>query len=268
MATQPELPSSAETVRGILDASKRTSRSVQIRRTFVQQGPQSDPRPGPLRGLVRRHAARALDVYLLHRALATHEPWETSLAAETWARTVRYRGVDPRGALSRTWRTLEQDHNLIRRSGRRRKGIPTIVTLKDDGHGAEYTSPDGKTRAEQYFGLPFEYWLNGWDERLGLAAKAMLLISLSLTTRPQKEFHLPIDKAEVWYGLSADTADRGLRELRDTEILTARTIYVPNVLAATGWIERRMHHLQEPFGAQAPVDLSVPQNLFENVPAS
>lgn len=98
-------------------------------------------------------------------------------------------------------------------------------------------------------------------------AKAMMLTSLSLATRPKKEFHLPIDKAEACYGVSADTADRGLRELRDAEILTARTIYVPYVLAATGWVERRMHQLQEQFGIAVPVDISAPQGLKE-VPVS
>ena len=93
-----------------------------------------------------------------------------------------------------------------------------------------------------------------------------MLTSLSPATR-RKEFHLPIDEAKACYGASADTADRDLRELRDAEILTALTIYIPCVLAATGWVERHMQQLQKQFGIAVPVDISTPQGIKE-VPVS
>ncbi len=46
-------------------------------------------------------------------------------------------------------------------------------------------------------------------ETLSLPGKAVLLIAHSL--RPG--FALPVEKAPEWYGISADTAQRGLAEL-------------------------------------------------------
>ncbi len=97
-------------------------------------------------------------------------------------------------------------------------------------------------------------------------ANAMMLTSVSPTMRP-KQIHLPLDKAEALYGVSADTADRDLGEFRDAEIQSALTIYIPYVLAATGWAKSHMHQLGKQSEFAVPVDLSAPQGLKE-VPLS
>lgn len=72
--------------------------------------------------------------------------------------------------------------------------------------------------SEQYFKLPFAYWTadEAWHWRLTLPAKATLLIALSL----KPPFVLPAERAGDWYGISPDTVDRGLRELRGYGLLS------------------------------------------------
>lgn len=64
------------------------------------------------------------------------------------------------------------------------------------------------------------YWLdeNAWSSTLSIPGKAMLLIALSL----QAGFRLPIESAKDWYGISGDTAQRGLRELVDRGALARK----------------------------------------------
>jgi hypothetical protein len=67
------------------------------------------------------------------------------------------------------------------------------------------------SRNERYFKIPFGYWLDaeGWHTTLSLRGKAALLIALSLPS----PFILPTERAPAWYGISADTLERGLYEL-------------------------------------------------------
>src|SRR2546428_8270504 len=185
MPTRPPTVTSEKTVDAVLAKARR--RLVPIRRTFVQQGSQTAPKPGPLARLVRNGDERALDLYLLVRALSTAAPFDAIRPAGMWARALNLRGPSAAAAVSRTWRRLE-DYHLISRS--RSGSMTSIRPLLEDGSGAGDEVPVG--RRDVYFRLPAEYWTSDdrWYMKLDLAAKAMLLISLSL----KGGFVLPYDR--------------------------------------------------------------------------
>lgn len=240
-----------ETIEAILDAAKRDKRRVPVRNTFVQQGSQSDPEPGPLHEMVRRHDERCLDLFLLHRALASAEPWDARpMPAKAWARAlgVHHDRDGGKAAVSKAWRRLDQTYHLIEvgRSGRRGK----YTSLQDDGSGDAYTSPDGKTRTDRYLTVPFEYWTapDLWYRQLSLPAKAVLLIGSSLAPG----FALPPEKAQRWYGISGDTLDRGLRELRNVGLLTRASTLKHTPLEDSIQTREFHHTLASPFGRTTP----------------
>ncbi len=62
-----------------------------------------------------------------------------------------------------------------------------------------------------------------------------------LVAHHQREgFYLPAEKALPWYGISGDSAARGLRELRDMDLLTCRQDWIKNQRSETGWVEQRL----------------------------
>lgn len=228
------------TVSALLNAAGRRKPEVPLRRDFVQQGPQREPRPGPLSDMVRHHDERAFDLYLLARAAASAEPWDVKRPAPVWGRAI---GLvtdkdSGRAAVSRTWARLESTYGLVRRE--RSGQLARVFMLHEAGNREPYTYPH-----EGYFKLPFAFWTDeqAWYVSLSFAAKATLLIALSL--RPS--FALPAERAPAWYGLSADTVDRGLRELRRTGLLTRTFKEVENWLSPTGKTTQYRFSLQPPF---------------------
>lgn len=208
-----------ETVVELLRSANRLNRSVPIRRSFLQQDSPDGPTPGPLSVLVRRGDRRGLDLFLLLKAVASSSPYNSHRGAGVWARALRYTGVTAEEpAISKIWARLEQ-HRLISR--RRHGRLADITLLREDGSGEEYVHP--AEEGHPYLRLPTAYWLDEderWSATLSLPGKAMLLIAHSL--RPG--FALPVEKAPDWYGISADTAQRGLSELvRRGALIRART---------------------------------------------
>lgn len=241
-----------ETREELLRRSKRRNQAVPIRNTFVQRGTQRRPEPGPLADLVRRHDELALDLYTFALALATAPPFAVKRRAEVWARAMGF-PTERVSTVSKAWARLE-DRKLIRRE---RQGRLSVVTLlREDGSGQEYTHPGsvpprrrpGERRAERerYFGLSFAYWLDGFNTTLNLPAKAALLIALSL--RPG--FVLPEEKAPQWYGLSADTVQRGLAQLVASKLLRRQKEYKTAPLAPLGYTEQWHYYPRPPFGRQ------------------
>lgn len=149
-----------------------------------------------------------LDLYLLLKAVASSEPYNSRRAAGVWARALRHTGVtaDER-SISKIWNRLEQLGLITRfRHGR----LADITLLREDGSGAGHVHPSKENHP--YLQLPVAYWLDdeeGWCRALKLPGKAVLLIALSLSPG----FVLPVEKAPAWYGISADTAQRGIAEL-------------------------------------------------------
>jgi hypothetical protein len=71
----------------------------------------------------------------------------------------------------------------------------------------------------------------------------MLLIALSL----QDGFPLSAKRARDWYGVSEDSAEEGLRELGNKQLLSFERQWRRNARSETGWIEQRMYTLEGSF---------------------
>jgi hypothetical protein len=246
MSSQQVL-SQPETIGLLLARSKRPDDMVPIRNTFLQQGTQSNPTPGPLKPLVERGDDRALELFLLAHAVASGGDRTITEWSFTWSRGIGvFNERAGRVAVSRAWHRLEM-LNLISRS-RGTQGRTQVTVLREDGSGKRYQHPHAKE--ERYFKLPFEYWLGPerWHQTLTMPAKAMLFVALSLT---QEEFPMPQDKVPRWYGWSADSAGRGLRALQSVGLLTlVREEYVPSLDSRTGYAARHIYKLNPPFDLQ------------------
>lgn len=214
-------------VRLLVKSQRR--RAVPFRKTLVQRGLRTAPQPGALATFVTNRDMRALDLYLLHRALATKEPYDTRVEAGAWARMVGLEPVKGVAVVSRAWGRLVKMKLVSRRRGGR---LAVITSLQEDGQGREYTRPSGK-HGDTYLQVPLSYWLDGYDKSLSLRAKAMLLICLSL----QEWSPLPAEQVPSWYGISADTAERGLDELGKAGIVLRRVTWRREPLLAYGFIK-------------------------------
>jgi len=243
---RPPTPTRQATIEALLERSKRPNNALPIRRTFLQQGTLRHPQPGPLAELVHRHDERALDQYLLLHAAASADPWNVDLPAATWARAMGLAGETATSAVSKTWRRLE-DLGLVARTRSRR--LASVTLLREDGSGEPYTHPGRGRDREPYFKLPYAYWTDEqeWHRTLKLPAKAVLLIALSL----RDDFILPAERAPDWYDLSPDSADRGLRMLRQKGLLQRRTELKVAPLSAIGVTEEFHYTLKPPFGPHA-----------------
>ncbi|MCD4850631.1 hypothetical protein LN996_07395 [Arthrobacter sp. AK01] len=231
-----------KTIEHMLEQSRRTV-GVQIRRDFVQTGPQNQPVPGLLSTLVRTHNERALDLYLLHRLCAVSDPWDVKKPSTLWGRAL---GLSSEGnntnyasdTVSKLWGKLV-DLKLVERT--RESRMAKITTLHEKGTGDPYTQP--LPRKESYFNLPLEYWSEGWYRELSFAAKATLLITSSL----QPGFYLPQEFGPKWYGISADTLNTGLGELQEKNLLDHAYFPREDWGTVSVTVRERRYSLQPPF---------------------
>lgn len=205
-----------ETIKLILDRSRRPTRTVPIRRGFLQRkmSKEGTKSPGALADLVRRSAKRPLDLYLLLSAVTSGGDFSVTEWSTTWARSVGiFDETAGTAAVSRAWKVL-RELNLITRA-RGEGGKSTITKLHEDGSGRPYTPP-GQGEGDPYFQLPYEYWDKDWHNTLSLPGKAMLLIA---SNQRKLKFALPQERMPDWYGISADSAGKGIRELLKHGIL-------------------------------------------------
>jgi hypothetical protein len=238
--TPPPPVSQQETLTDLLKQAHRTA--VPLRTTFVQQGRGKATQPGPLASFIAAHDERGLDAYLFVHALASGPPWDCEYPSGMWIRALGLSDTatmrSARGIVSKTMRRLE-DRKLIqrKRSGR----LSAVTLLREDGSGEGYGRPvaDG----DNWFNLSHTYWLEEHYRALSLPAKAMLLIALSLPL----DFYLPYEKAKPWYGISPDSAGRGLRELEKASLLLSVPEWKKNHRSDTGWIEQRHYMLLGPY---------------------
>lgn len=240
----PRAASAQETIEALLRRSRR--QALPLRRSFVQQGTARSPEPGPLADFVRRRDDRALELYLLFRAVASAAPWNVDESALLWARSLDLgTSRSAVSSVSKIWKRLE-DRRLVAR--KRSGGRTSIIALREDGSGEPYVHPSTVGRREPYFKLPFAYWTaeDAWYRKLGLAETAVLLIALSLADG----FILPYEMARRWYGISAETAERGLHGLQERNLLQVRRGFKPAPLAPRGYTEQRYYTLCSPFGPQ------------------
>jgi len=255
------------TIEHYLNRSGRDT--LPLDRRFVQRRVENNrPAPGPLAELVRRGRETALEQYLLLHAVASNDDegrFDVRVPATTWARAIGgyfdpTTGVVEAAALhavSRNWRLLRELRLIDReRAGRHAR----VWLLADDGSGAPYVHPGegalGKTleNGPGYVQLPFTYWHGRWHERLSLAAKAVLLISLAAGDG----FALPYGKFPDWYGISASTGERGLTELRGHELLHREQHRRPDPESPVGFADVYHYELLPPFGPRGKRSKSAP----------
>ena len=244
-----------ETRTALLARSKRDF--APINKLFVQAAPGSTCRHGPLATFVRNGDLRGLHAYLLLLGITSsgdsEDGWSTTLPIGVWARAFgTTRDATPASAataVSKVLARLEQRHLVVReRRGRERKIRVTL--LREDGSGQAYTRP-GKGNPDRFLRLQHSFWRDGWYDRLDLPATAMLLVAL----HEKHNFELPTERVPVWYGWSADTAERGLATLEQLELLTHTTRLKKAPLSPTGLTKVNRYLLHPPFGQYTVEDI-------------
>jgi hypothetical protein len=255
------------TIEHYLERSKREALPLAL--GFLQsRNAQKRPIAGPLSHFVRRGRETALEQYLLLHAIASgeQEGFDVRLGAATWARAIggyfnSSTGVIEPAALhavSRNWRFL-RDLKLIEteRVGRQVRAR----LLADDGSGKPYQHIGAGMKGKRlggsgYLKLPYEYWRQRWHENLSLSAKAMLLIALY----QGDGFSLPYNKVPEWYGISAATGERGLRELRHQGLLHRERHRRPDPESPVGFSDVYHYQLLAPFGPRGRDSTSKPKS--------
>jgi hypothetical protein len=232
-------------VERMLDSARRVD-GVPVRRSFVQYGSQDKPVAGPAHMMLRGHDENAFDLFLLHRAQASMEPWDVVRHGHLWAIALGLPTPKDDGAtaVSRTWgRLAEKKYRLVskERAGR----LLRVTSLDESGSGDPYVYPKGGTGRGRYFKIPEAYWRDDerWYRTLTLRAKVMLMIALSL----KPDFALPIDQVKAWYGVSPNSAQRGLNELREKGILTHREARRDSWDGPGGYVLENRYTLLAPF---------------------
>jgi hypothetical protein len=240
-AVQSAAATDKDTLVALLARARRTNDAAPIARVFVQRSSTpGQPGPGVLADMVRNSDRAGLRAYLLVTSVASRAPWNVDQPAAVWARALGYSPVQ----MSRIWRRLE-GYRLVERGRSERPGRPVSITLLwPDGSGDAYARPF--ERGAPYFKLPFAFWTDNrqWHRTLSLPEIAVLLIAESLGP----DFMLPYHRAPHWYGISPDSAERGLRGLQDHNLLEVRRELKAAPLSPTGLTEERRYSLARPFG--------------------
>ncbi len=225
----------ADTRKALLDRSRWLG--APISNSFVQlpRGKATDARPGKLAPFIKNGDKRGLLAYLfllsINSSGASSEGWSTTLPLPTWARAL---GTDKdagdaavTNAVTKTFRRLEA-HDLIARevvrgpSGGRQVRV-TLLSI--DGSGQEYSRP-----RSHFFTLHRRFWDDDWPAQLDLPAIAMLLVLL----KEKPWVPLPAERMPQWYGWSADTAERGFRQLLRKGLVDKRLVARTAPLSPTG----------------------------------
>lgn len=221
-ALDEEAATPEETRQELLGGQAR--RGAGIRSSFLQERGGARA-PGPLHLFVQDRRLFALQLYLLLHCIARAEPWDASLPAGVWARALDKTGKGAEATVSRSWHWL-REHNLV--ATERDQRLVRAYKLQEDGAGATYT------RSRDYFILPLAFFREAWHTKLGLPATAVLLIALD-RSRKRVWFELRKEQAAGWFGISADTLQRGLDQLRDEGLLEVRQRRVKDPRARYGW---------------------------------
>lgn len=237
--------SAADTRLALLTRSRRLH--TPIPNHFVQcPDKAAHERGGPLAAFVRNRDLRALQAYLLISAVtssgASEDGWSTTLPLAVWARafgaTDNAETQSASSAASKILGRLQARRLISKQRGGASRGV-RVTLLSADGSGQPYSRP-----TSHYFRLDHAYWLDGWHEQLSLPATAMLLVLL----HERSGCELPTERMREWYGFSPDTAERGIRALRDAKLLAVRQQFKTAPLAPAGVTQVNRYHLLPPFG--------------------
>jgi hypothetical protein len=216
----------------------------------VQAQRGSESRQGPLQTFVSNGDLRGLRAYLIIAAATSasnEDGWSTTLDSLVWARLVDAEDTaTTAGARTGAWRMLGrlEDRQLIRRvrSPRSNRHI-TVTLLREDGSGKPYSHPaDGVSDdpADWYFRLPVSFWRKELDAKLTMPGLAMLLT----VAREKPWSAFPAERMPEWYGWSADTTERGLRELVDLDLAERREAYRRTPLSPVGYTITNQYRLK------------------------
>jgi hypothetical protein len=222
-STPATAPTPQETLIGLLEQQHRLG--PPIRTQFLQERGGARA-AGPLRHFVTERRHLALKQYLLLHCLAMAKPWDAWLPAGAWARALGNTSKNAEATVSRNWTWLRDKHLI---ETKRDKRILRIYLKNEDGSNSEYE------RSRNYFTLPLAYFRDGWHSKLSLPATAVLLIALDRSRGNTTWFELRKEPAAGWFGISADTLQRGLDELRDEhKLLEPRFRVVQDIRTRTG----------------------------------
>jgi hypothetical protein len=234
----------ADTVDALLSRSGRDE--LTLRSSFVSS-PGATGQPGPLAAFVRHRREIALDLFLLGRVVASPAPFEAALSSSVWARALGLSsGPGAAATISKSWSWLE-GQGLVETV--RRGRLRGIRFLDEGGTGRPAGDPAAERELSRCFRLPYVYWRANYPARLGLPAKTLLLISLSIG----EPFAPPRDRDARWRGLSPDTVLRGLNTLTRLGILEFSPWTQTSPLSPRGYTIERRYALRPPFGS-APSD--------------
>ncbi|GAA2509639.1 hypothetical protein [Winogradskya humida] len=179
---------------------------------------------------------RGLRAYLMIVAAssATNEQdtWTTELDSLVWARLFdAHKDAESAAARTAAWRTMTRlkDKGLI--DCTRTKGSRNIAVtlLREDGTRQPYSRP-GLADKDAYLQLPIGFWAKGHDEKINLPGLAMLLAICA----ERRWAAFPAEHMPTWYGWSADTTLRGLKNLRELGLVEQRERYKRAELTAPG----------------------------------
>ena len=242
-----------DTVDAIANSTQRGA--FPLRRTFIQQKQGRDSLPGPLAAFVSAGDRTALLLYFLALTKASQPPWDVSLHSAVWARAIglpKPISTTARGRISKAWTRLV-DRQLVTRARRNRLAVFTL--LCEDGSGDSYTRP-----SFSYVNGPHELWTAGpsksttrWFEILTLPELIFLIIGLSNLD----QFPLPVERGPDYYGISADTLQRGSSGLRRRELLSVQLRRITAPLAPQGVSWENRYTLNPPFGPRGKVSAAV-----------
>lgn len=233
-----------DTVDAIASATRRSA--FPVRRAFIQQkdsGRRSIP--GPLASFVAGSDLLGLRLYFLAITKASEQPWDMSLHSAVLARALglpKPTSTATRGRISKAWTRLVE-RNLVSRG--RRNRLAEFTLLAEDGSGDPYTRPTSR-----FINVPHEYWTSGpddarrWYEVLKMPELTFLVIALSNLDN----FPLPAERGPEYYGISADTLQRGATALRRHGLLDIQRKRIKAPLAPEGYTYENRYTLKPPFG--------------------
>lgn len=216
-----------------------------VRRSFIQQKVDGRSVPGPLATFVAGSDLLGLRLYFLALTKASVDPWDVSLHSAVLARALglpRPMSVATRGRVSKAWSRLV-DRKLVRRG--RRNRLAEFTLLCEDGSGDGYTRPK-----KAFINVPHEFWTSGpdaarrWHEVLKMPELAFLIIALANAD----SFPLPAERGPDYYGVSADTLQRGAKGLKRLGLLEVELKRMKAPLAPEGFSYENRYTLKPPFG--------------------
>lgn len=252
-ARSAEVPADeAETREFLLDRSNRTN--APIPKYFIQNPNRKlADRSAPLAEFVRNGDLRGLRALLfLHAIISSGESdngWSTTLPLSVWARAFDItKTASGRSSSTSATKILTRlvERDLVARARTGRSRNITVTLLRADGSGGKYTRPDGNV--DKFIKLNNKFWIEGWHEKLDMAATAMLLVAL----HAKPGFELPTEHVPAWYGWSADTAERGLKTLHNAGLLEIQKRTKKAPISPTGATEVNIYTLVGTF-AREPV---------------